>query len=162
MTEQADAIVRLDSTARWDGSIISNASDPHHSPGRRSLGAAIDNRDVARLCLECSRRSLDWQQRGISSDARKVTVKPKSRDDLAPAAVTPEVVGHGDETFTTTLNRYLSRSGLSLTALARRSWLDISYVSRLVHLPCDPLLGACPTLGVGPHLRIAGARLPRT
>jgi hypothetical protein len=41
--------------------------------------------------------------------------------------------------FTTCLNRHLSRSELSLTALARRSWLDISYVSRLVHLPCDPL-----------------------
>ena len=34
---------------------------------------------------------------------------------------------------------FLSRSELSLTALARRSWLDISCVSRLVHLPCDPL-----------------------
>jgi hypothetical protein len=26
-----------------------------------------------------------------------------------------------------------------LSALARRSWLDISYVSRQVHLPFDPL-----------------------
>jgi hypothetical protein len=44
-----------------------------------------------------------------------------------------------DESFTACLNRHLRRSELSLTALARRSWLDISYVSRLVHLPCDPL-----------------------
>ncbi len=43
------------------------------------------------------------------------------------------------ESFTACLNRLLSRSGLSLSQLARRSWLDISYVSRLVHLECDPL-----------------------
>lgn len=41
--------------------------------------------------------------------------------------------------FTTCLNRHLRASGMSLTQLARRSWLDISYVSRLVNLPCDPL-----------------------
>jgi hypothetical protein len=51
----------------------------------------------------------------------------------------PTGVGPIDETFTGTLNRHLRRTGLSLTALARRSWLDISYVSRLVNLPCDPL-----------------------
>ena len=44
-----------------------------------------------------------------------------------------------DESFSSCLNRYLRRSGLSLSQLARRSWLDISYVSRLVHLTCDPL-----------------------
>jgi hypothetical protein len=47
--------------------------------------------------------------------------------------------GQDEETFTACLNRHVHRSGLSLSALARRSWLDISYVSRLVHLPCDPL-----------------------
>ena len=44
-----------------------------------------------------------------------------------------------DESFTACLNRHLRRSGLSLSQLARRTWLDISYVSRLVKLPCDPL-----------------------
>jgi hypothetical protein len=44
-----------------------------------------------------------------------------------------------DASFTACLNRNLRQSGLSLTQLARRSWLDISYVSRLVNLPCDPL-----------------------
>lgn len=44
-----------------------------------------------------------------------------------------------EPSFTTCLNRYLRRSGLSLTQLARRSWLDISYVSRLVNLETDPL-----------------------
>ena len=44
-----------------------------------------------------------------------------------------------DESFTACLNRNLRASGLSLSALGRRSWLDISYVSRLVNLPCDPL-----------------------
>jgi hypothetical protein len=53
------------------------------------------------------------------------------RDDAPPAG--------GDESFTDCLNRHLRRSGLSLSALARRSWLDISYISRLVNLPCDPL-----------------------
>jgi hypothetical protein len=48
-------------------------------------------------------------------------------------------VDAGEESFTACLNRHLRRSELSLTALARRSWLDISNVSRLVHLPCDPL-----------------------
>jgi hypothetical protein len=45
----------------------------------------------------------------------------------------------GEASFTACLNRHLRRSGLSLTQLAGRSWLDISYVSRLVNLPCDPL-----------------------
>ena len=47
--------------------------------------------------------------------------------------------GPVDDSFSGCLNRYLRRSGLSLSQLARRSWLDVSYVSRLVHLPCDPL-----------------------
>ena len=55
------------------------------------------------------------------------------------ARSTSASVDAGDESFTACLNRHLRRSELSLTALARRSWLDISYVSRLVHLPCDPL-----------------------
>lgn len=46
---------------------------------------------------------------------------------------------HTDGSFTTCLNGHLRRSGLSLSELARRSWLDIGYVSRLVNLPCDPL-----------------------
>lgn len=50
-----------------------------------------------------------------------------------------EVVSASDESFTACLNRCLHRSGLSLSALARHSWLDVSYVSRLVNLPCDPL-----------------------
>lgn len=54
-------------------------------------------------------------------------------------AAEPLVDDDGDESFTTCLNRQLRRSGMSLTQLARRSWLDISYVSRLVHLRCDPL-----------------------
>jgi hypothetical protein len=53
------------------------------------------------------------------------------QDDPAAAA--------DEESFTVCLNRHLRRSSLSLTALARRSWLDVSYVSRLVNLPCDPL-----------------------
>ena len=52
----------------------------------------------------------------------------------------------GDPSFTTCLNRFLRRSGLSLTQLSRRSWLDISYVSRLVNLECDPLN---PRMGEG-------------
>ena len=47
--------------------------------------------------------------------------------------------GPAEESFTECLRRYLRRSGLSLSQLARRSWLDVSYVSRLVHLSCDPL-----------------------
>ncbi len=65
---------------------------------------------------------------------------PESRGVGAPAtgrrAARPSA---DDESFTGCLNRCLQQSGLSLSALARRSWLDISYVSRLVHLPCDPL-----------------------
>jgi len=50
----------------------------------------------------------------------------------------PAVAG-GEESFTACLNRHLRRSNLSLSMVARRSWLDVSYVSRLVNLPCDPL-----------------------
>lgn len=52
---------------------------------------------------------------------------------------TGTIVDTDDASFTACLNRQLRHSGLSLSALARRSWLDISYVSRLVHLPSDPL-----------------------
>ena len=44
-----------------------------------------------------------------------------------------------EESFSECLNRCLKASSLSLSSLARRSWLDISYVSRLVHLSIDPL-----------------------
>jgi hypothetical protein len=60
--------------------------------------------------------------------------------ELEPASVDPV-----DETLTGTLNRHLRRSGLSLTALARRSRQDMSYVSRLVNLPCDRLNRAAAT-----------------
>ena len=50
-----------------------------------------------------------------------------------------EAAQFGEPSFTLCLNRFLRRSGLSLTQLSRRSWLDISYVSRLVNLECDPL-----------------------
>lgn len=64
----------------------------------------------------------------------------RAEDTSAPAAEQRHTAyDHSDESFTTCLNRQWRRSGLSLTQLARRSWLDISYVSRLVHLPCDPL-----------------------
>lgn len=57
-----------------------------------------------------------------------LTARCKPRTTSVPA----------DESFTACLNRYIWRSGPSLGALARRSWLDISSVSRLVHLPYDP------------------------
>ena len=44
-----------------------------------------------------------------------------------------------ETSFTDGLNRYLRCSGPSCSAPARRSWLAISYVSRLAHLPCHPL-----------------------
>lgn len=44
-----------------------------------------------------------------------------------------------EEGFSQCLRRLATSSGLSLTQLARRSWLDISYVSRLVNLAYDPL-----------------------
>jgi hypothetical protein len=64
-----------------------------------------------------------------------------NRQPIVPASPRDEAIDHDsdDGSFTACLNRHLRRSGLSLTALARRSWLDISYCSRLVHLPCDPL-----------------------
>lgn len=64
------------------------------------------------------------------------------RNPRAPVTESREPRGEasgGDESFTACLNRHVRRSGLSLSQLARRSWLDISYVSRLVNLRCDPL-----------------------
>jgi hypothetical protein len=60
--------------------------------------------------------------------------------DMSPHAreIRGEASGD-DETFTACLNRHIRRSGLSLSQLARRSWLDISYVSRLANLKSDPL-----------------------
>ncbi|MCC7368854.1 MAG: helix-turn-helix transcriptional regulator [Chloroflexi bacterium] len=61
---------------------------------------------------------------------RNLTRSLDARDDAG---------GPADESFSGCLTRHLRQSGLSLSQLARRSWLDVSYVSRLVHLPCDPL-----------------------
>ena len=63
----------------------------------------------------------------------------RSTDPAAETRGRRSEAGGFDESFTACLNRHLRRSGLSLSQLARRSWLDISYVSRLVNLHCDPL-----------------------
>jgi hypothetical protein len=42
-------------------------------------------------------------------------------------------------TFSDILRRLFFRSGISLTLLSRRSWLDIGYVSRLISQDHDPL-----------------------
>ena len=62
-----------------------------------------------------------------------------TRNQQRPLEARDRAGGPADESFSSCLNRYLRRSGLSLSQLARRSWLDISYVSRLVHLESDPL-----------------------
>ena len=62
-----------------------------------------------------------------------------TRDQQGPSNFPDRAGGPADESFSECLSRYVRRSGLSLSQLARRSWLDVSYVSRLVHLPCDPL-----------------------
>ena len=62
-----------------------------------------------------------------------------SQSPASAASQLPGPTAVDGESFNVCLNRHLRCSGLSLSALARRSWLDISYVSRLVHLPCDPL-----------------------
>jgi hypothetical protein len=61
------------------------------------------------------------------------------RDSLREARELRGEASDGDESFTACLNRHIRRSGLSLSQLARRSWLDISYVSRLTNLKSDPL-----------------------
>lgn len=61
------------------------------------------------------------------------------RQGLAQASPIGTSSEPADASFTACVKRHLRRSGLSLSALARRSWPDISSVSRLVHLPCDPL-----------------------
>src|SRR5579884_2459399 len=43
-----------------------------------------------------------------------------------------------DESFTACLRRFVQRSGLSLSAVARGAWLDVAYISRLVNLYSDP------------------------
>lgn len=61
------------------------------------------------------------------------------RPQPVPAWQDESAGNDGSESFTACLNRQLRRSSLSLSGLARRAWLDVSYVSRLVNLPCDPL-----------------------
>ena len=48
-----------------------------------------------------------------------------------------------EPTFAECLNRQMRDSGVSLRELARRSWLDIGYVSRLVNMEADPLNLRC-------------------
>ena len=61
------------------------------------------------------------------------------RDPITESREHRSEAGGVDESFTACLNRHIRRSGLSLSQLARRSWLDISYVSRLANLKTDPL-----------------------
>jgi hypothetical protein len=63
----------------------------------------------------------------------------RSTDSETEARERSHEAGGVDESFTACLNRHIRRSGLWLSQLARRSWLDISYVSRLVNLRSDPL-----------------------
>lgn len=55
-----------------------------------------------------------------------------------PRPASKELYGAG-ESFGECLNRFLRQSQLSQNALSRGSLLDVSYISRLVNLPCDPL-----------------------
>lgn len=48
-----------------------------------------------------------------------------------------------EPSFAECLNRQMRDSGVSLRELARRSWLDIGYVSRLVNMEADPLNPRC-------------------
>ncbi|MDE3075289.1 MAG: hypothetical protein KGJ86_07660 [Chloroflexota bacterium] len=43
-----------------------------------------------------------------------------------------------DETFTQCLRRIMRAHDMNMSQLARQSWLDVGYVSRLVNLNCDP------------------------
>lgn len=55
----------------------------------------------------------------------------------APSEAGP---GHSENaSFSECLNLLFRKSGLSVTQLAHRSWLDIGYVSRLLRQSYDPL-----------------------
>ncbi len=51
----------------------------------------------------------------------------------------PSSEGHGEESFSALLRQMLAKSGLSIRQAANRSWLDHSYLSRLVSQDWDPL-----------------------
>ena len=65
---------------------------------------------------------------------------PRRRMDVVPPE--PELVDEqrslDDETFTQCLRRIMTAHGMNMSQLARHSWLDVGYVSRLCNLNCDP------------------------
>jgi hypothetical protein len=89
--------------------------------------------------VRCQSMTYGRNQRVVGADIqeRASIMQPAVHDNTAQS-MSPSVDAE-DESFTACLNRQLRRSELSLTALTHRSSLDISYVSRLVDLPCDPL-----------------------
>ncbi len=56
-----------------------------------------------------------------------------------PTTRSGENVIDGEESFSALLRSMLANSGLSLRQAANRSWLDHSYLSRLVRQDWDPL-----------------------
>lgn len=80
---------------------------------------------------------------------------PKPAEDVPPrrgpsVPLLPSYDGHGEESFSSLLRQMLAKSGLSLRQAANRSWLDHSYLSRLVSQDWDPLNPRIP----GPHCRV--------
>lgn len=104
--------------------------------------ALLDQRRVRICCVAGARVTSAFDaMRTMVEASRRLPAERLAMtwDEVTARSETPAARVLGDDSFTACLNRHLQRSGLSLAALARRSWLDISYVSRLVHLPCDPL-----------------------
>ena len=72
--------------------------------------------------------------RGPTLNPKPSAAEPvRSRGELNWGAAAPD-----EESFTDCLNKHLRLSGLSLNQLAKRSWLNISYVYRLANVHCDP------------------------
>ncbi len=67
------------------------------------------------------------------------TDAPVSVGGTEPRAGSACALPEDPGSFSALLRCHVDRSGLSLTHLAAKSWLDIGYVSRLVNQDYDPL-----------------------
>ncbi|HLG71549.1 MAG TPA: hypothetical protein VK009_14090 [Chloroflexota bacterium] len=94
--------------------------------GRPSyIRAAAVQREMVREVEAEPGRSPGWPRRRVDVEPPQADARDQERS-------------LDEETFTQCLRRIMQGHGINMSQLARYSWLDVGYVSRLCNLNCDP------------------------
>ena len=114
-------MVRLTSERQRTGAFTARSA-----AGRTAYagGAAVHREEVREVELE-PRRGPGWPRRQVDAEPPQLDAEDGERS-------------LNEETFTQCLRRVMRVHGINMSQLARYSWLDVGYVSRLCNLNCDP------------------------